>query len=296
MQELGRVKADLDTASKSAETLRAYRESFPANWAVNAAGHRYDVPTDVITSQLETAEKHPDKRSQQLAETRDYLDSLAAQAGALSAEPPPPQDSARSKLDSILARREYAHVHQQSWYDRIRAQINDFLLRLLTRILRSVGGPASVGYALLWIAIAAATIFIAYWVFRRWFRTAKAQELALDSTVRPVRSWQEWVFAAREAADRRDYRMAIHCAYWAGIARLQESGALAPDRAKTPREYLRALNKSKVVLPEGGGSRREALSLLTTRLERTWYGYQAATEAEFRDSLSQLETLGCQLT
>ncbi len=89
--------------------------------------------------------------------------------------------------------------------------------------------------------------------------------------------------------------MAIHCAYWAGIARLQDLGALAPDRAKTPREYLRALTKSKLILPETIATRHQALSLLTSRLEKIWYGYQIATEADFRDSLTQLETLGCHL-
>jgi hypothetical protein len=119
--------------------------------------------------------------------------------------------------------------------------------------------------------------------------------MALQAAAVPSRSWQEWIFAAREAAARGDYRMAIHCAYWAGIARLQELGALSADRAKTPRENLRALAKSKLILPETLATRHKALSLLTSRLEKSWYGYQIATEAEFRDSLTQLETLGCHL-
>jgi hypothetical protein len=35
--------------------------------------------------------------------------------------------------------------------------------------------------------------------------------------------------------------------------------------------------------------------MLTSRLEIIWYGYQIATEADFRDSLTQLETLGCHI-
>jgi hypothetical protein len=117
----------------------------------------------------------------------------------------------------------------------------------------------------------------------------------LDAAAVPLRSWQEWVFAAREAAGRGDYRMAIHCVYWAGIARLQDLGTLSPDRAKTPREYQRALTKAKLILPETLATRLQALSLLTSRLEKIWYGYQIATEADFRDSLTQLENLGCHL-
>jgi hypothetical protein len=117
----------------------------------------------------------------------------------------------------------------------------------------------------------------------------------LQAAAVPALSWQEWIFGAREAAGRGDYRIAVHCAYWAGIARLQDLGALSPDRAKTPREYLIALTKSKLVLPETLATRQQALTLLTSRLEKIWYGYQTATEADFRDSLTQLETLGCHL-
>ena len=90
--------------------------------------------------------------------------------------------------------------------------------------------------------------------------------------------------------------MAIHCAYWAGIARLEELGALPADRAKTPREYLRTLKKANLLVSESHTTRYLALSLLTSRLENIWYGYHIATETDFRESMSQLEVLGCHLT
>jgi hypothetical protein len=49
------------------------------------------------------------------------------------------------------------------------------------------------------------------------------------------------------------------------------------------------------MMPEALAVRHKALSLLTSRFEKIWYGYQIATEADFRDSLAQLETLGCHL-
>jgi hypothetical protein len=295
LKELGRLKAGLAGAGKSTESLRAYRESIPKAWAVVADGRHYDVPTDLIASRLDRAEKHPELRGQQLDQAREYLDALAAETASLSGQPQPRTDSARAKLDAILARPEYAHTLKQTWWQKLRARINEILFNALIRILRGVGGQASLGYALLWIGICAAAVLIAYWIFRRWFRAARGQEMALQAAAVPSRSWQEWVFAARDAGGRGDYRTAIHCAYWAGIARLQDLGALSPDRAKTPREYLRALAKSKLILPETLGTRQRALSLLTSRLEKIWYGYQIATEADFRDSLTQLETLGCHL-
>ena len=295
IKELERLEAQLESARKSPEPLHSYRESLPKAWAVEAGGRHYDVPTDLLVSRLVKAERQPELRGQQLDQARDYLDALAAETASLSGQPPARLDSAQAKLDAILARSEYAHARQESWWDKLRARIGEMLNNALARILRSVGGQTSLGYLLLWISVCGAAILIAYWIFRRWFRAAGMEEMALQAAAVPARSWQEWVFAAREAGGRGDYRMAIHCAYWAGIARLQDLGALAPDRAKTPREYLRALTKSKPILPETLATRHQALSMLTSRLEKIWYGYQIATETDFRDSLTQLETLGCHL-
>ncbi len=60
-------------------------------------------------SRLVKAERQPELRAQQLSQARDYLDSLAAETASLSGQPPEQTDSARAKLNAILARSEYAH-------------------------------------------------------------------------------------------------------------------------------------------------------------------------------------------
>ena len=295
IQELHRLKTDLEPASSSTESLRTYREALPKTWSVVAGDRHYVVPTSLLTSRLNKAERQPEARQREISQAREYLDALAAEASSLTGRAQPGENSARAKLNGILSRSEYARTRQESWWDKLRNRINDLISNALYRILSRVGGQKSLGYALLWIAICAAAISIAYWVFRRWFRTAKMAEMALQSAAVPARSWQEWIFAAREASQRGDYRAAVHCAYWAGIARLQELGALAPDHAKTPREYLGALTKSRILQPETFVVRKQALSSLTSRFEKIWYGFHQATEADFRDSLAQLETLGCHL-
>jgi hypothetical protein len=294
-EELDRLDAALDTARGSAGLLHSYHESLPKAWAVTIGGQRYDVPTDPLTSRIRKAESAPELRRQQVDQAKEFLKALAGEAALLAVQPPPPMNSAEAKLDAILARPEYSRVRQQSWWDRIRERIGEILLDAWDRLFGHLGSPASLGRALLWLGICGAALLIAWWIFRLWFRAARMDELAVQAAAIPLRSWQEWVFASREASARGDYRLAIHCAYWAGIARLQDLGALSPDRAKTPREFLRALTQSKLVLPETLASRQQALSLLTSRLEKTWYGYSTATEPEFRDCLIQLETLGCHL-
>jgi len=295
VRELARLRTELQATRKSPEALRAFRESIPRAWTVEDGGRRFDVSAGLLVSRLLTAEKSPEVRQLQLDRARDYLDALAGEAASLSGRPRSLPDSARAKLDAILARPEFAHARKRTWWEEFRARVEEALGNALGRILRSVGGQKSLGQALLWIAIFAAAILIAYWIFQRWFRTARTVEMTLQAASSPARSWQEWIFAAREAASKGDYRLAIHCAYWAGIARLQDAGALSPDRSKTPREYLRALGKSQLVMPDTQATRQQALFSLTSRLEKVWYGYQPATEADFHDSLSRLETLGCQL-
>jgi hypothetical protein len=294
-RELGRLKSGLEAARKSSVNLHAFRDSLPEAWTVKDGAQQYEVPTAPLTSRLTRAEADPAVRELQLNQARDFLDALAAEITAAPDLQPAETSSAKAALARILARPEYANRRQQSWWDRFRERINQIIFDALVRLLNRVGGQKSMGEVLLWLGVCAAAVLIAYWIFRRWFRSARMEEMALQSAAVPVRSWQQWVFASRGAAAHGDYRMAIHCAYWAGIARLEELGALPADRAKTPREYLRTLTKSKLLVSETQATRYQALSMLTSRLEKIWYGYHIAGEMDFLDSLAQLEVLGCHL-
>ena len=294
-RELGRLKSELEIARKSPASLHALRDSLPETWTVRAVGQQYQVPTSPLASRLTRAEKDPAVRQLQVNEARDFLDALGAEATSLSGPPSADTSSARATLDRILARPEFAYKSQQSWWDRFRERINEMISDALFRLLSRIGGQKSMGEILLWIGLCAAAVLIAYWIFRRWFRAALLEEIALGSSVVPTRSWQQWVYSARAAAALGDYRVAIHYAYWAGVAHLEEMGSLSADRAKTPREYLRTLRKAKLLVSESDETRYQSLSILTSQLERTWYGYHIATETDFRDSLAQLEILGCHL-
>jgi hypothetical protein len=258
-------------------------------------GQLYQVPTSPLTSRLDQAERGPAVREAQLNNARDFLHALAAEIVSSSGLPPAEMSAAKVMMDRILARPEFASRRQQSWWGRIKERINEMIFAALVRLLTRIGGQKSMGGVLLWLGICAAVVFLAYWIFRRWYRAARIEEMALQSAGVPARSWQQWVFTSRAAAASGDYRMAIHCAYWAGVARLEQLGALPAERAKTPREYLRTLTNSNLLVSEAHSERVQALSMLTSRLETIWYGYRIATETDFLDSLAQLEVLGCHL-
>jgi hypothetical protein len=100
-----------------------------------------------------------------------------------------------------------------------------------------------------------------------------------------AKEWAIWLAEARAAAAKREWREAIHLAYWAGISFLERQGTWKPDRARTPREYLRLL--------ASGSEHRETLSTLTRIFELAWYAKKDADERTFSLTLQALEKLGC---
>ena len=74
-------------------------------------------------------------------------------------------------------------------------------------------------------------------------------------------------------------------AYWAAVARLEDLRLLARDRARTPRESLRLLERN----PKEQGF----LRAITGRFELIWYGYHPATAEDWSLAKEQLEKMGC---
>jgi hypothetical protein len=147
---------------------------------------------------------------------------------------------------------------------------------------------------LFWLIIIAVVVWLAVALFRYWTRGAALEELQAPVSVAFVRTWQEWIHAAREGATRGDFREAVHSAYWAGICYLEDSEVIRKDRTRTPREYMRLVSNSTQLVPSGRKT-REALSALTLVLEQVWYGRRPASNQDFRNAMQSVEALGCQL-
>ena len=125
--------------------------------------------------------------------------------------------------------------------------------------------------------------------------THLTEEMQSIEHVAAHRSWQEWIRAARLAADGGNFREAVHSSYWAGVTYIEDLGVVAPDRSRTPREYLRLIEESSGYLPSERAKRRDSLAALTSRLERIWYGLRPARVEDFQDCMHQVEELGCRL-
>jgi hypothetical protein len=165
---------------------------------------------------------------------------------------------------------------------------------VLSSILRQVERYPMGATIFFWLVIGAVVLWLALMLFRYWTRRATLEELQAPDSMAIVRTWQEWIQAARDAANRGDYREAIHSAYWAGISFLEVSEVVRKDRTRTPREYMRLVSNSTQLVVTGRKT-REALSALTVSLEQVWYGRRAANSQDFANALQSVEALGCQL-
>ncbi len=283
--ELSRLQTRL--AQKSSTTgAAALRDSLPESWTVSAAGHTYSISTEPVREQLRTGSPE---------EARAWLQHL--QQEVEGAEGPSPNfQNARSELDRILAAREFSVLRAKPGaFERLRDRITLWLDRLLTRMFRGMARHPGAATVLFWLIVLGAVAFVAFLAFRFLSSRDRMASLPPGSPVGVQQSWQEWLRAAREAGGRRDYREAVHSAYWAGIARLEDLGALSRDRARTPREYLRMVAEVKAEEDGAPQNRKEKLRALTIQMERTWYANVGAGPEDFREALRRLEELGCPL-
>ncbi len=225
------------------------------------------------------------KRPELLKQVQSYVQTLQREAEAYDkAESDVP--TAEQKAKEILARREFRKVHGPGAKEAFLARIYRWIARILGKMHGPGRGTFNVIQVLVWIFLGVVVLLLIVWTAKRLMRPEEGPGLREIIPFAPsARSWRSWLAEAREAAAQQDWRNAIHLAYWAGISFLEAGGAWKPNRARTPREYLRLLSSRNPHHP--------TLSALTKKFEIVWYGNRTAAEADFQETLVQLERLGC---
>jgi len=294
--ELQRIGNAIGKEKETPAGMAALRESLPSHWEISTTQNRYTLSAERLRSLLGDAEKekNPEKFAAKTKEAADWAFDLAHQINAYAAAQSQNAPSARPPLERILSRREFGSVHGPTKWDLFRQRLNRWIGELLLRFFRQIGRHPMGAKVLFWLIVSAVVLWLAVTLFRYWTRRTALEELQAPDAVAYVRTWQEWVHAAREAAKRGDFRDAIHSAYWAGISYLEESEVVRKDRSRTPREYVRLVSTSTQFVASARKT-REALSSLTTVLEQVWYGRRAASNQDFANSMRNVEALGCQL-
>ncbi|MGA8223896.1 MAG: DUF4129 domain-containing protein [Candidatus Acidiferrales bacterium] len=266
--------------------MRALRDSLPESWTVSTAERTYSISTEPLRNEL---------AAKSSARAKIWVDHLAAEVESFATAKAVSSRETRAELDHILARPEFTGVRPPTPWELLRQRITAWLGRQLDKIFGAIGRHPIGGEILFWLIILAGVGGIAVALIRYLASRDRMNALSKGESMVTARLWQEWIRSAREAANRGDFREAVHSAYWAGIVKLEDIGALPRDRTKTPREYLGLVTQEPATALAPAIPVREPLAALTSRLERVWYANRGASPEDFRESLKQLEALGCRL-
>lgn len=279
--ELDRLLAATQQLAEAGPPIPELLKELPPAWQVQTGEKKFAIPTDGLARDLRRLRRRFDPELQKsiCEQLRDLRADLAAYERA-----PGDISQQRAILAAIVARREFHDLHGPSWSDRLKQRFVEALFFFLRRFL-SLSVIPTVGRILVYSLLGLAMLVLALWLYRSLRRGAAAEPVVPPVLPVSAKEWTVWMSEAREAALRGDWREAIHLSYWAGISFLEIAGMWPPDRARTPREYLRLLPWSSGYQP--------ALTALTRDFEVVWYGKQEADAQAFSRALERLEQLGC---
>jgi hypothetical protein len=285
---LAAYKAELDRRAESiqhGENLAQLRESLPHAWVIQTEQSRISVPTDWLASQLLQAEHDPAKSKTVLRDVQLRLTAMRnAASGLEGGSGEANTESARSRLENILKRREFASANGPSEMEVLEARIARWIEERLLRLFSRLHINRTAGNVVTWTVVGVALALLCYWAWQTVSRSLRNAPPATRQA-RAVTESRQWAKDAFAAAEHGDYREAVHCAYWATIVHLEGLGLLKRDHARTPRESLRLL--------EPHPKERQLLSDFTRNFELIWYGYRPASPDDWTNARTQLEKMGC---
>ena len=281
-QQLQQFSARVDQLKEHPEQAAQLAAEVPENVTVSGNSREYSVSYDWFKRDLKKfQDAKAEDRAGILQAMQQRLQSLEQQAQAYEESVTGPQAN-HKKVEEILSRYEFRQSHGPGflaiWWEKLMRWLSDFFNR------HPIYGRN--GFNLLVYGIVAgAFVLFAIWILRRFSRPTDIPSREIMPFAPSARGWRSWLADAQESARQGRWRDGIHLAYWAAISFLEEQGAWRPDRARTPREYLRMLGTRKPQYP--------ALSVLTRKFEVVWYGHREASADDFQETVGHLEQLGC---
>ena len=189
----------------------------------------------------------------------------------------PPHAREQTVMRQVLAEREFRGLRKSDATDTLLERFFNWLHRVFAGFDKLELHSVWLGWALTYgfVLLVGVGLVVALLRLERRWRVRLVPDSDGPAPGAPsARDWQLWLADARQAAEARRWREAIHFLYWAAISRLESKRLWPADRARTPREYL--------ALVGGEDPRRIPLTALTRDFERIWYGGRAAGEGDFR--------------
>lgn len=283
-QETQRLESAVADLKAQPEGALALHQSIPDQYIVVGNNTSFTISNLVLKKSLgEFRFAYPQRKEKLLNAVQSAIAQMREGTSAFSN--PASYERERKTLTDVLSRREFRRVSGQTKLEIWAAKLKLWLARLLMKAFGYVPSSEHGSQILTWVLIGTAIILLALWLMRASRR--REGELSVERVLfaPSEKHWRTWLTEAKAAADAGNWRDAIHLAYWAGISKLEDSGAWVPDRARTPREYLKIM--------AARDPNRSALSALTKKFEVVWYGEFPAGASDYQETLRQLEAIGC---
>ena len=296
INELEKVTGDskdfdeTDFENRMLETSELVRVTLPEHLTVEVDGEVYNVDNLSLHKSLEELRKLPGaKQFEEVEKITELLRAIEAriaerQAAVARAES---KEQAKSKLESILARPEYAT--EQRGPNAITRLIRDFI-RWIQNLFpkRAPVEPGRVDLIsliaqILVIGVALAVLLyvgkILLGRFGRTRRTKKPRKkearIVLGERLEPEATSTDLLSQAEALARNGELRTAIRKAYISFLVELGDRKMISLAQHKTNRDYL---NSVKSIPPLHSTMRG-----LTDSFERHWYGFEQATPDDWQD-------------
>jgi hypothetical protein len=227
-----------------------------------------------------------EERARLMREAQAQLTSMAAESAASGNDAEFARE--RAAANAVLAEPQFQGAVGLTWWDRAKMKMWHWLQQMFEGI-QDVGAAAPwLGTALEWTFFVGAAVGLLFLLLRNVAR--QRLKVALGGEGLREAAWKnesdEWAEWAREHAEAREWREAVHCLYWAAIVLLESRRAWRHNPTRTPREYVRLL--------KAGSAQQAGLRGLTQIFERVWYGLREADEREYAEARGLYEGLAGQ--
>jgi hypothetical protein len=287
------VSKDFDEADferRMLETVESIRNTLPEHLTVEVDGEVCNVDNSSLHKSLEDLKKLPGaKQFEKVEHIIQLLQAIEARiaerqaAGASGVS----KEQAKSKLETILARPEYAA--EQRGPNAISRLLRDFI-RWLQNLFpkRSPVAPGRVDFIsliaqILVIGLALAVLlYVVKILLTRFGRTRKTKKprkkearIVLGERLEPEATATDLLSQAEILARNGELRAAIRKAYIALLVELGDRKMISLAQHKTNRDYL---NSVKSIPPLHATMRG-----LTDSFERHWYGFEQTTPDDWQN-------------
>jgi len=288
LAELSRSGHDFD--SELPNTLESVRTRLPKHQTIEFEGDVYNVDNSWLHRELDELE-NTDNRSERLAHivwTLQAIETRVAERANPGGSPAENKQWAKTRLESILARPEYA-ADTEGENALIRA-IRDFLewlakffpkpraangsgINWITRIAQVL----VIGLAVVVLLYVLKILYVRFSGRSRQPKTSKKREarIVLGERLEPEATATDLLSEAEALARQGDLRAAIRKAYIALLVELGDRKMISLAHHKTNRDYLNSLRS----VPQLHSRMRG----LTDSFERHWYGFADATANDWQD-------------